>query len=213
MLLPETAEEFRRSLLRWASENAREYPWRERERSRYEVFVAEFFLTQTPADNVAGVYPKFLDRYPSLNAIREAEVEKIESVIEPLGFQRMRAQALNSIAESVDELPDTSDQLQELERVGPYVANATLCFADCAKLPILDRNVERVYTRVFGDEYPDSRSERERFCTEMLPEDPDDVRMYNLGLLDVGALVCTKRDPGCDDCFAFEYCDYATSRE
>jgi len=60
MLLPETAEEFRVSLFRWVSENAREYPWREQERSRYEVFVAEFFLTQTPADNVADVYPIFI---------------------------------------------------------------------------------------------------------------------------------------------------------
>lgn len=211
MPLPETAEEFRRSLLRWASENARKYPWRERERSRYEVFAAEYFLTQTPADNVADVYPKFLDRYPSLNAIREAEVEEIESVIEPLGFQRMRARALNSIAESVDELPNTSEQLQELERIGPYVANATLCFADCAKLPILDRNVERVHSRVFGDQFPDSRSDREQFCTEMLPENPADVRTYNLGLLDFGAMVCTKQDPRCDDCFASEYCVYATS--
>jgi len=68
-----------------------------------------------------------------------------------------------------------------------------------------------VYNRVFGDQFPDSRSERERFCTEMLPERPADVRTYNLGLLDFGALVCTKQNPDCDDCLASEYCVYATS--
>ncbi|GAB7094143.1 hypothetical protein JCM30237_12950 [Halolamina litorea] len=211
MRLPKAASAFRDSLLQWATENVREYPWREQERSRYEVFVAEFFLTQTPADNVADVYPEFVDRYPSLEAIEEADEEDLVSVIDPLGFQRMRARALKSIARSVDDLPDTTGQLRELERVGPYVANATLCFADRSKLPILDRNVERVYSRVFGDRFPDSRSDREDFCTEMLPEDPADVRRYNLGLLDFGAIVCTKESPRFDDCFASEYCVYATS--
>lgn len=211
MRLPETSDAFRNSLLRWASKNVRDFPWREQGRSRYEVFVAEFFLTQTPANNVADVYPKFVKRYPSLEAIREADVEELESRVEPLGFQRMRARALNSIAKSVDELPDTPERLQELERVGPYVANATLCFADRAELPVLDRNVERVYSRVFGDQFPDSRSEREHFCIEMLPEDSTNVRTYNLGLLDFGAMVCTKQGPNCDDCFASEYCVYASS--
>jgi len=211
--LPETADKFRDSLLKWATENVRDFPWREPSRSRYEVFLAEFFLTQTPANNVADIYPRFVEQYPSLEAIEAADVEELESVIEPLGFQRMRAEALVSIAASVDELPDTAEQLQELERVGPYVANATLCFADRTRLHILDRNVERVYDRVFGDMFPSSRTAREEFCTEMLPEDPDEARWYNLALLDFGAAVCTKQDPHWGGCFASEYCTFVNERE
>jgi A/G-specific adenine glycosylase len=58
-MLSEAERRFRRNLLEWEQENRREYTWRESNRTLYEVFVAEFFLTQTPADNVATVYPTF----------------------------------------------------------------------------------------------------------------------------------------------------------
>jgi len=206
--LPDTANKFRTSLLEWAEDNTRDFPWRDTNRPRYEGCLAEFFLTQTPADNVAKVYPTFIDRYPSLEAIDSSDSEELESVIEPLGFQRMRTRALKSIADSVDTLPGDSEQLQELERVGPYVANATLCFADRVPVPILDRNVERIYNRVFGDQFPDTRRDREEFCAEILPENPDEARQFNLALLDFGATVCSKQNPDCDGCFASEYCVY-----
>ncbi len=65
-------ERFRSTLLEWAEENLGDFPWREPDRYLYEVFVAEFFLTQTPASNLESVYLEFLDRYPTLNAIEDA---------------------------------------------------------------------------------------------------------------------------------------------
>lgn len=99
------AEQFRRNLLEWAEYNHRDYPWRDVDASLYDVFVAEFFLTQTPADNVAEVFPQFLERFLALAALDEAEQSEIESTIEPLGFQRMRSEALNEIAATHDSLP------------------------------------------------------------------------------------------------------------
>lgn len=55
---------FRSALLNWGQEHQRGLPWRERNRSFHEVFVAEFLLTQTPAENVATVYPRFVDQFP-----------------------------------------------------------------------------------------------------------------------------------------------------
>jgi A/G-specific adenine glycosylase len=203
-----TAERFRSDLLSWVATNTREFPWRDSERTLYEVFVAEFFLTQTPAENVADVYPTFLGRFPSLESVAETGADALEETIRPLGFQRMRAEALAQIAAEYESLPETSGELQMLPRVGPYVANATLCFALERPLPIVDRNVNRVYGRVFGDEYPDTDAARREFAERLLPDEGSDARRYNLGLLDFGAVVCTRRNPVCETCFANEYCVY-----
>lgn len=206
-----TRERFRQELLKWAEDNLRDFPWREPDRTLYEVFVAEFFLTQTPAENVRTVYPNFLSKYPTIEKLEEADQDEIKEVIKPLGFQRMRAEALTKIADQVDTLPSDGDELLDLPRVGPYVANATLCFALERPRVIADRNVVRVYDRVFREEFPEKESERRKFASEMLPEDGSVARTYNLALLDFGALVCTKRSPRCADCFANEYCSYYRS--
>ena len=202
------AARFRSDLLEWSTENLRDYPWRDPERSLYDVFVAEFFLTQTPAENVAEVYPRFLDRFPSLESLREADEETVTRVIEPLGFQNMRAAALTRIAAEHHTLPETVNELEKLERVGPYVANATLCFALNRQLPVVDRNVKRVYRRVLGSEWPDSPSDQWRIAAKLVP--PEAPRRYNLALLDFGAVVC-EPEPRCSDCHATSYCRYFAS--
>jgi A/G-specific adenine glycosylase len=209
---PKRGQEFVTDLLSWSETNLRTFPWRNKERSLYEVFVAEFFLTQTPAENLNRHYQAFLREYPDLGAISAASVEELATAIEPLGFQRIRAEALVSIASEYDELPRCSDELRELTRVGPYVANATLCFAEERPLTILDRNVHRVYERVFGSEYPNKRSERVEFAQSLLPDTGEEAKRYNLALLDFGATLCRKRDPRCSQCFAAAYCSYYRSK-
>lgn len=201
----EKIERFRRDLLEWFEENGRDYPWREPDASVYEVFVAEFFLTQTPADNVASVYRSFVDKFPDPEALREVDGRRLEEEIEPIGFQRMRSRALKEIASERDEIPRVTEELQELPRVGRYVANATLSIALNQRLPLVDRNVDRVYNRLLGDEWPETESKKYETAEEMLPE--DSVRDYNLALLDFGAEVCGP-EPSCPECFAREYCSY-----
>lgn len=198
-------EPFRSDLLEWAEANLRDFPWREPDRALYDVFVAEFFLTQTPAQNVADVYPEFLNRFPALSAIDDATERELIDVIEPLGFYNMRSSALKQIAADHDRIPETTEELRELPRVGRYVANATLCFARDRQLPLLDRNIERVYERVYGPDWPDTETEQVRFAAELLPDGR--ARLYNLALLDFGAAICTP-DPKCHECFATDYCSY-----
>lgn len=198
-------------MLEWANTNLREFPWRETKRTLYEVFVAEFFLTQTPADNVDEIYSDFLREYPNLRTLSEAEKEELEDRIKPLGFHRIRSEALSEIATTYDRLPRNAEALRELPQVGVYVANASLCFALNRSLPILDRNVKRVYSRVFDGDFPDSESSRMEFASTMLPDDGKTARRYNLALLDFGSLVCTKRSPNCSECFASDYCQYYAS--
>ncbi|WP_136603219.1 HhH-GPD family protein [Salinigranum halophilum] len=201
-----TVEQFRRDLLEWAETNLREYPWRDCGASIYEVFIAEFFLTQTPAENVGSVYPDFINEFPSLEAIRGASEDELVDSITPLGFQNLRTEALKTIAEHNDSIPRDKEALSELPRVGDYVASATVCFALDQPVPILDRNVVRIYKRLFGDQWPSSSAEQKAFASEILPK--KHAREFNLALLDFGAAVCTT-EPKCTECFASEYCEYA----
>lgn len=208
--VPPAANRFRTDLLSWWSANRRHFPWREPDRSRYEVFVAEFFLTQTPPENVASLYEPFLDRYPDLGALGRSGPDELAEIIRPIGFHNMRARALTEIASEYDELPGEVAALESLPRVGHYVANATLCFADERRLPIVDRNVRRVYRRVFGGAFPDREDDQVRFAGRVLPPSGRETRRYNLALLDFGAEICTKQDPACETCFAADYCHYAS---
>lgn len=122
----------------------------------------------------------------------------------------MRSSALKQIADENDHIPDTRTALRELPRVGPYVADATLCFAGDHQLPLLDRNVERMYRRLFGSRWPESETDRIQFATELLPAGR--ARPYNLALLDFGAIVCGPT-PNCEVCFASPYCSYYRSNE
>lgn len=206
LMLPASAESFRAGLLEWSESNLRKFPWREPDASLYEVFIAEFFLTQTPAENVADVYPHFLQNYPDLGSLELATEEELAEVIRPLGFQNRRSSALSAIGNSIDEIPTDPDDLMDLARVGRYIANATLCFALNQSIPILDRNVERIYDRVFRESWPSSPVERWEFTNSMLPEDGAQARQYNLALLDFGSTLCKSRSPDCGNCWAREMC-------
>jgi A/G-specific adenine glycosylase len=116
----------------------------------------------------------------------------------------MRAEALKRIASTHDCLPTDPESLMKLPRVGQYVSNATLCFARGDRLPVLDRNVERVYSRVFRNTWPETETDQLAFTQRLVP---DEARAYNLALLDFGALVC-QNEPLCEQCFANECCVY-----
>lgn len=211
----EKADQFQSDLLEWGKGHRRSFPWRDPDASPYEVLVAEIFLKQTRAPTVERIYIEFIDRFPQPEALLEVDREEIIEVIRPLGLYNYRADALLEIAEALSEqsVPDNEEALRELPQVGPYVASATLCFAFGQEQPIVDTNVERVYSRAFQSEGVAEMDEAElwEFAGELLPE--GEAGAYNLALLDFGALVCTDQSPSCKECFAREYCDYYQSTD
>lgn len=94
------------------------------------------------------MYLRFLSEFFSLDAVRRSDPESLAEIIEPLGFYNMRSESLTEMADSHDSLPSNVDELRDLPRIGDYVANSTVCFALDRQVPILDRNVDRVYSRV-----------------------------------------------------------------
>jgi len=200
MIPSDDAEWFRERLIRWSEGNLRSFPWRDHDATFYEVFMAEMFLRRTRADVVGNVIPKFLQRYPTMTELAGADQDELAEVIRPMGLQNTRSRGLMELSAEVNgTLPRSAEALRQLPQVGPYVANATLCFAEGAALPIIDRNVERVYTRYFGDTWSeaDTASKTEMALAIM---DLDRPRQFNLGLLDFAAAMCSAREPRCSRC-------------
>jgi len=206
-MVEERIVSFRLALLDWAEDNLRSFSWRETT-DPYEVLVAEILLQKTSAERVEPIYDKFLDTYPTPDALADADQDRLAEIIYSLGFQNQRSKALIAIGEMIRKsgVPDTADKLLELPYVGRYAANATLCFAFGQPQPIVDANVVRVYNRVFDEEF-DYRDENVWvFAGEVLPA--DDAQRFNLAILDFAAMICAPKVPNCDSCFFTDSCQY-----
>jgi len=208
--IDDKAERFRDDLLDWSEGNLRSFPWREDDATPYEVLIAEIMLKQTRSPTVHEIYVEFLEEFPTVEALAEAERDELIDIIQPLGLYNYRADAFMEIAErSVDGgIPESAEELSDFPQVGPYVLNATLCFGFGEELPILDTNVERIYTRVFEEDGVGEVDDDElwELAERMLPK--GQARRYNLALLDFGYSICTHSSPSCETCFASGYCDY-----
>lgn len=209
---------FPASLMQWYKENKRSFPWREDGLTPYQVFAAEMLLRKTTAEAAEPVYENFIEQYLELSSIRKADVEEIVELLQPLGLHNKRAEAFKDIAEQCPQgLPDTREELLELPHVGPYIADATICFGYGRKQVIIDANVARIYSRLLGKDFGTGhqmyRNQELRGIVESdLPD--DGFKDFNWALLDFGAKICTARSPSCKQCFASDYCDhYQTALE
>jgi A/G-specific adenine glycosylase len=196
---------FRRDLLDWYDENKRSMPWRETD-DPYRIWVAEIMLQQTRVDTVRDYYHRFLEAFPTVDALATAERDAVLKRWEGLGFYA-RARHLHEAAQHVvDEhdgtVPDTMDAIRDLKGVGPYTAAAVLSIAYQRPHAVLDGNVKRVLTRVFAvdEDASTTAAERDlrRLANDLLgPDRPGD---FNQAMMELGALVCTPSTPLCDRC-------------
>ena len=198
-------------ILEWFRENKRPLPWRTTA-NPYRVWVSEIMLQQTSVDTVIPYYHRFLERFPSIRALAAAPVEEVLARWSGLGYYG-RARRLHEAARAIvekhgGEFPRDHDEALALPGVGAYTAAAVLSIAHGAPIPVLDGNVERVLSRCFrigGDPKARAASSRMRdIAREAMPESaPGD---FNQGLMELGALVCTPRDPSCGACPVEDLC-------
>ena len=205
---------FAERLLSWFSENKVSFPWRETA-DPYKIFVSEFLLRKTTRQQVSQICERFFSKYPDIEALSEATVKSIESTIVSLGMEHIRADALKKIAKIVSEkyggrIPDEKRSLMKLPHVGPYIANAVLCFAYGVDAPLLDTNVIRIISRVFSIK---SARKRARDDPKMwlavhtlMPKGKS--RDFNLALLDFATSMCVPKNPKCSICPISDICDY-----
>ncbi|MBM4436475.1 MAG: A/G-specific adenine glycosylase [Actinobacteria bacterium] len=202
---PEFRRRFVRRILRWYRGHGRDLPWR-RTSSPYHVAVAEILLQQTQVGRVASVYAEFIQRYPTVEALAAAPLTEIKALTDPLGYH-VRGVWLKALAEQVTaahggQLPSALDALRRLPGLGPYAAAAVRVFGHRRRAALLDTNIARVYTRAVGlpaqgSHYQDSRR-LEALAQALTP--PRAFYAYHQGLMDLGATVCTARNPDCPRC-------------
>ncbi len=216
-------------LLAWFRRNARDLPWRH-DRSPYRVWLSEMMLQQTQVDTVIPYFHRFLDRFPTIDALAAAPLGDVLKFWEGLGYYA-RARNLHKAAHViVDEMqgewPRTVEGLLALPGIGRYTAGAIASLAFDVDAPVLDGNVIRVLCRVFAIRRdPKDAKVREDLwviAESLLPRSADipmsatrhrdavprgTAGEFNEALMELGALICTPRNPKCDVCPLAKYCE------
>ncbi|QSR29487.1 adenine glycosylase [Nocardioides sp. S5] len=201
------------AVLDWYDDHARELPWRGTAASAWSVMVSEFMLQQTPVARVLPVHAAWLDRWPTPAALAEESTGEAVRMWGRLGYPR-RALRLHAAAVAIverhdGEVPRSYDDLVALPGVGDYTASAIASFAFGQRHVVLDTNVRRVLARtVSGVEFPATavtRAERD-VATDVLPDDDATAATWAVATMELGALVCTARQPSCDACPVADLC-------
>ncbi|MEX0691740.1 MAG: A/G-specific adenine glycosylase [Gemmatimonadales bacterium] len=204
--LPANANRFKLRLLAWYRTQARDLPWR-RTRDPYRIVVSEFMLQQTQVSRVLDFYPRFLSRFPTIEALARARPKAVREAWDGLGYYR-RAENLQRLARTVVNdhagiVPDDPETLETLPGVGRYTAGAVASFAYERPAPAVDTNVARVLARVFRVRQPKGAQRDRRLWTlaeQLVPQRGKAAWDFNQALMDLGSTICVARSPRCDAC-------------
>jgi A/G-specific adenine glycosylase len=177
----------------------------------YLVLVSEAMLQQTQVATVEGYFQRFIQAFPTLNALAEADEQAVLTHWQGLGYYR-RARNLHAAARTILDrhgglVPSTVAALRELPGIGPYSAGAIASLAHGVQAPIVDGNVARVLARLLSLDQPIDRPDGRRslwsLAQSLVPRASNGINHpgdFNQALMELGATVCTPRDPSCADC-------------
>ncbi|MFC7407051.1 A/G-specific adenine glycosylase [Georgenia alba] len=195
------------AVLSWYDAHARDLPWRRPRTSAWAVLVSEVMLQQTPVSRVEPAWRAWLARWPTPADLAAAPTAEVLRAWDRLGYPR-RALRLRECAAVIRDrhggrVPQSEEELRELPGIGTYTAAAVAAFAYGRRAVVLDTNVRRVLGRALaGQALPPpalGRDERDR-AAAYLPADAARSVRWNVGVMELGALVCTARAPRCEAC-------------
>jgi A/G-specific adenine glycosylase len=197
----------------WFAARARPLPWREPGTSAWGVLVSEIMLQQTPVARVEPSWHEWMARWPTPSALAAATPADVLRMWGKLGYPR-RALRLRETAEVIarehgDVVPSDVDTLLALPGIGAYTARAVAAFAYRKRCPVVDTNVRRVIARAVhgaGDAGPASTTRDLADADALLPADDEHAAQVSAALMELGATVCTARNPRCADCPVFDAC-------
>ncbi len=180
-------------------------PWKG-EKDPYKIWLSEVILQQTRVEQGLGYYQRFVHQYPTIKHLATAKDEEVYKLWEGLGYysrcRNLLATARIIVNEKAGKFPKTYEDILELKGVGPYIASAVASFAYNLPYAVLDGNVFRVLSRLYGIETPiDSTFGKKQFATiahENL--DQKNAAEYNQAIMDFGATVCKPMVPSCSSC-------------
>ncbi len=193
----------RARLLSWYRRGHRDLPWR-RTRDPYAIWISETMLQQTRSETVLRFYEPFVRRFPTPHALARARESSVLARWSGLGYYA-RARNLHRAAREIvrrhgGALPRDPAALGALPGIGRYTVGAVASIAFGVPLPVVDGNVARVLARLFAIDRPLHSGDAElwKLATALVP--PNAAGDWNEALMELGATVCTPREPRCDDC-------------
>ena len=207
-LLKESVE----PVVAWYRKHRRDLPWREHP-DAYRVWVSEIMLQQTRVEAVKPYYERFLEAFPDVAALAEAEEDKLLKMWEGLGYynrvRNMQKAAQQVMTEHNGRFPQSYDEILKLSGIGHYTAGAISSFAYGIAKPAVDGNVLRVVSRLLVSDADimkaSTRAQMERLIEEVIPIDA--AADFNQGLIEIGAIVCVPNgEPKCEICPVAHLC-------
>lgn len=202
---PRTRSAIRRKLLAWFDAHHRDLPWR-KSKTPYRIWVSEIMLQQTQVATVIGYYRRFLKRFPTVAKLAAAEQSEVLKLWEGLGYYR-RARQLHTaaqiiVAEHGGKFPKEFESVLALPGIGRYTAGAILSIALDQKLPILEGNTIRLFSRLMLMDADTTTSNNQKrlwsFSEGLLPNKR--AGDFNQALMELGSEICKPRNPLCSDC-------------
>lgn len=202
---------FRRKLVRWYTTKGRDLPWR-RTNDPYRIWISEIMLQQTTVAAVIPYFERFIDRFATIVDLANADENEVLRFWEGLGYYS-RARNIHKAANIIVDqhsgsFPTDLQSLQALPGIGRYTAGAIASFAFDQRAPIVEANTLRLYCRLLGfsadPRSPEAQQLLWSFALAILPKSLPG-RM-NQALMELGATICSPRDPSCDSCPVQMHC-------
>lgn len=201
--------ELRQALLVWYSELGRDLPWR-RTRDPYAIWISEIMLQQTQVKTVIPYYDRWLTLFPTITALAAADQQQVLKAWQGLGYYA-RARNLHRAAQEIvqkhnGQFPTDLTAVVALPGIGQTTAGGILSAAFNLPVPILDGNVKRVLARLSALKAPPNRAMKQLWQMSADLLDPQEPRDFNQALMDLGATLCTPKNPACLLCPWRVYC-------
>ena len=206
-----TAATFQKKIIEWYEENKRQLPWRETS-DPYKIWLSEIILQQTRVAQGLPYYQRFVKSFPTVTSLATASQQQVLRLWQGLGYYS-RARNLHTCAKVVvsewqGTFPNNYKGLLMLKGIGPYTAAAIASFAFKEPVAVVDGNVFRVLSRVFGLEEDISTSKGKELFTEkanaLISKDRPDL--FNQAMMEFGALQCVPKNPKCEECIFSKSC-------
>lgn len=209
---------FAETLIRWYAKHQRDLPWRST-RDPYKIWLSEIMLQQTRVNQGLPYYLKFVQNFPNIKDLALASEVKVLKLWEGLGYYS-RAKNLHKCAKKVVHLhggifPNNYNDLLSLPGIGPYSAAAIASFAYKEPVAVLDGNVYRVISRVFGIKDDIAQPKTAKVFTALANEllDSSQPDIYNQAIMEYGALHCKPKKPLCESCSLSSMCYAFANKE
>lgn len=203
--------EFKETLFNWYNTHKRDLPWR-KTKNPYYIWLSEIILQQTRVDQGLPYYKKFVEEFPKIKDLAEADEEKVLKLWQGLGYYS-RARNLHFTAKSIltkfnGTFPQEYEQVISLKGIGEYTAAAIVSFAYNKPYAVVDGNVYRVLSRYFGVDLPIDSSAGKKYFQDLANSllDKNHAGEFNQSIMEFGALQCVPKNPTCNNCPFIDSC-------